>query len=99
MEIQEFRALVEKQQMESLLKRHPDYPLDMANHSCHVTVTPGKKYIKIDVGTSGKFMLDAEGNIFGIKGYGVIHRGHRYGTLDTVNDWFWGEYHPVKIKA
>jgi hypothetical protein len=42
-------------------------------------------------------MVDnATGEIFGIKGYGVIHRGHRYGTLDTIGDYDWSGYHAVK---
>ena len=56
-------------------------------------VKPGKKYTKIDVGDSGKYMVDnATGEIFGIKAYGVIHRGHRYGTLDTIDQFAWGDY-------
>lgn len=59
-------------------------------------VRPGSKYTKIDVGSSGKFMIDADGNIYGIKGYGVIHRGKRYGTLDTIENYYWGNYSPAK---
>jgi len=77
----------------------PDRVMELHGKAAIETrVIPGKKYTKIDVGTSGKFMIDAEGNIFGIKGYGVIHRGHRYGTLDTIDEWYWGEYSPVKVK-
>ena len=57
------------------------------------TIKPGKKYTKIDVGSSGKYMVvNDTGEIFGIKAYGVIHRGHRYGTLDTINNYYWGGY-------
>ena len=64
------------------------------------TVRPGKKYTKIDVGSSGKYMVDnATGEIFGIKAYGVINRGHRYGTLDTINNWHWGGYDAVRKAA
>jgi len=60
-------------------------------------IKEGKKYDKVDVGSSGKFMIEKDtGDIYGIKGYGVIHRGHRYGSLDTIEDYFWGEYHPQK---
>ena len=60
----------------------------------------GKKYARIDVGTSGKYMVDLEsGEIFGIKGYGVVHKGHRYGTLDTIQDWNWGDYTAVPVKV
>jgi hypothetical protein len=43
-------------------------------------------------------MIDNEtGEIFGIKGYGVVHKGHRYGTLATADQWYWGEYGPRKV--
>lgn len=60
-------------------------------------VKEGKKYTKVDIGTSGRLMVEnSTGNIYGIKAYGVIHRGHQYGTLDTIEDWFWGSYYPTK---
>ena len=63
-----------------------------------VHVRPGKKYIKVDVGSSGKYMIETDtGDIYGIKAYGVIHRGHRYGNITTVETWDWGNYvaHPL----
>lgn len=69
---------------------------DMASYSSKVQVHYGKKYVRIDIGGSGKLMIDTLGNIYGIKGYGVIHKGHQYGTLDTIQDWYWGEYYPLK---
>lgn len=64
-----------------------------AKISYQVTVTPGRKYTKVDVGHSGRYMVvNKTGEIFGIKSYGVIHRGHQYGTLDTINEWYWGDY-------
>lgn len=69
---------------------YPDSPYDgTVNYTAHII--PGKKYIKMDVGGSGKYMIDGD-KIFGIKAYGVIHRGHQYGTLDTIDEWYWGEY-------
>ena len=95
--IERLRALIEKDTKEKF--RQQGYT-DMSVHfdsGIKTTVKPGKKYTKVDVGRSGKYMIDHETEeIFGIKGYGVIHRGHRYGTLDTVEDWFWGEYRAVK---
>jgi hypothetical protein len=90
-----FAALLHKQQVERLKIEAPSIP-DPEEY-CKVTVKRGKKYTKVDVGTSGKFMVDQEGNIFGIKGYGVIHRGHKYGTLDTIDQYYWGHYSPHKI--
>jgi len=56
-----------------------------------------KKYIYIDVGGSGKYMVNKQGEIFGIKAYGVIHLGHFYGNLDTIDDFYWGDYTAKKI--
>lgn len=85
-----------------------DYmPFDFENQTSYqgiyqykVVVTPGKKYTKVDFGGSGKYMVVHEtGQIFGIKAYGVIHKGHYYGTLDTIHDYYWGGYHGVKCEV
>lgn len=68
---------------------HPE----LCDRACEVSVKMGKKFAKVDVGSSGRYMVDLEtGEIYGIKGYGVVHRGHRYGTLETIQDWNWGQY-------
>lgn len=57
----------------------------------------GKRWARVDVGESGKFMVEmATEEIVGIKAYGVPHLGHRYGTLDQVAEWDWSEYHPQR---
>jgi len=76
-------------------KRYPDS--FQALGSDKVIIKVGRKYANIDVGPlhnmSGRYMVELDtGEIYGIKGYGVIHRGHHYGNLDTINDWYWGEY-------
>ena len=60
---------------------------------------PGPKYTKVDRGPehnmSGFLMIEnATGEIFGIKGYGRVHRGHRYGNLADAHEWHWGDYAP-----
>jgi len=61
------------------------------------SVKPGSKYTKVDIGTSGRYMVEnSTGNIFGIKGYGQVHKGHFYGTVDTTANYFWGDYYPRK---
>lgn len=92
--IKDFAELVEKEQIESLYRK--DLACEANLNNCVVKIRPGKKYTKVDVGSSGKFMIDSDGNIFGIKGYGVIHHGKYYGTLETIHDYFWGEYAPIK---
>ncbi|MBE9572406.1 MAG: hypothetical protein IMF11_17400 [Proteobacteria bacterium] len=73
------------------------YPGLNAEYVAQVNIRPGRNYTKVDVGTSGKYMVvNDTGEIFGIKTYGVIHKDKRYGTLDTINDYFWGEYAPIK---
>jgi len=55
-----------------------------------------KKYTYIDKLSSGCYMVDnATQEIFGIKAYGVIHKGHNYGTLDTINSYYWGNYRAI----
>lgn len=56
-----------------------------------------KKYTYIDVGQSGRYMINSNGEIYGIKAYGVIDRGHFYGTLDTIDDFYWGDYTAKRI--
>lgn len=39
------------------------------------------------------YMVDnATGEIFGIKAYGCIHKGHAYGNLNTIDAWDWSDY-------
>lgn len=72
-----------------------EYPsLDPHSPAYTVEVIPGPKYTKVNAGHgSGRYMVvNATGEIFGIKAYGVIHRGHAYGTLDTISAWDWSGY-------
>ena len=88
-----FAQLVEQEQIQRLQEQKLDCEANVKNARTRVIV--GQKYAKVDVGTSGKFMVEVTtGNIFGIKAYGQIHKGHFYGTLDTTNEYFWGNYYP-----
>jgi hypothetical protein len=61
-------------------------------------VKEGKKYTKIDVGHSGRYMIEnSTGIIYGVKGYGIINRVRNYGTVDTIQDWDWSGYYATKI--
>lgn len=79
---------------ERLAQQKLDCQVNLDN--CKVEIVAGKKYTKVNQGRSGKFMIDEAGRIFGIKGYGKINLKKQYGTLDTVSDWFWGNYYPQK---
>lgn len=98
--IEAFRAMLETQQRAELLRGGmPASLLDAHGEIYRAQVVPGKKYTKVDFGRSGKYMIvNDTGEIFGIKAYGVIHRGHRFGTLDTINDWNWSGYRAFKVQ-
>lgn len=58
-----------------------------------------KKYILVDLGTSGRYMIDKETQvIYGVKAYGTVNKNKIYGTLDTINSYFWGDYYAFKLK-
>lgn len=77
--------------------RRNGFPLLAMAYVYEVVVKPGRLYTKVDVSRSGAYMVvNDTGEIFGIKAYGAIHRGHQYGTLDTVDQWYWGEYQAIK---
>jgi hypothetical protein len=93
--IETFRARVESEQIARLHEQELACEANLNNVKCHVK--PGSKYTKVDVGGSGKYMVEnSTGNIFGIKAYGFVHRGHFYGTLDTIDDYTWGRFYPER---
>lgn len=83
----QYRAQFNKQ-YSALQTAAPDY----FNAATTVEVKPGKVYTKVNVGGSGKYMVDQAGNVWGIKGYGQVHKGHWYGTLDTIQNYDWSGY-------
>ena len=87
--IEKLAKIIENQQIQVLKER---------NSYCEakkVKIVSGRKYTKIDVGNSGFIMIEnSSGNIFGIKAYGVVHKGLSYGNLDTINNYFWGNFYP-----
>lgn len=94
MTVDEFAAMMQEQVQADLKRRYPDSPHVWESVT---EVVPGPVYTKVNVGPphnmSGRYMIDnATGVIYGIKGYGHVHKGYTYGTLDTVTDWYWGGY-------
>ena len=103
MSIADFAALVEREQRENYdrmfrasAETRPEMHAALRDAACRTRIVPGRKFTKVDVGTSGKYMVDnATGEIFGIKAYGVVHRGHRYGSLrdaESIKARFYGGY-------
>lgn len=39
------------------------------------------------------------GKIYGAAGWKKYNPVHVYGTLDTIDDWYWGEYYGRKING
>lgn len=95
--IEKLAALMNEHHIEYLKKFNMACETNIKNGKA--VIIPGRKYTKIDKGRSGKLMIDNEGNIFGIKAYGQVHKGHRYGTLETIDKYFWGAFYPVTMTA
>jgi len=92
MTVVEFAEHIEKQSRIQLMKHKLDCEANWINAKTHVHY--GKRWIRVDVGSSGRYMIDQDGTIYGIKAYGVPHKGHRYGTLDnpTCLGDQWGKF-------
>ena len=94
-QIKELAELCQKDWTDYMSRNYGGLDLNHPNYK--ITVKFGRKYARVDYGSSGKYMVDLEyGGIFGIKAYGVIHPGHYYGALDTIHDYYWGNYSPRK---
>lgn len=96
--LEALRLLIQEHQQSRLEK---DFPKLAGIERSEARIIPGKKYTKIDVksgaGWSGKYMVENDTQtVYGIKGYGVIHRGHCFGTLDEMLLWDWSGYRAFK---
>ena len=95
MKLQAFAELVQKEQIEKLIEDSLD--CEANKRDAQTKIKLGPKYTKVDIGRSGRFMVvNDTGEIFGIKAYGQVHKGHAYGTLDTTAEWYWGDYYPKR---
>lgn len=93
--LEAFRATLEAAQLAGLGIRKVDCEGNRLNAKCSIKI--GGKYARVDTASSGMYMVVlATGEIYGIKAYGVIHRGHFYGTLDTLEDYDWSGYRAMK---
>lgn len=81
MKIEKFAKLVQKAEQDSLRRSGMACQANLDN--CITEVKPGRKWAKVNVGHSGKFMIDPEGRIYGVKAYGVPNLRRFYGTLDN----------------
>jgi len=81
MNIEEFAKAVEEGEKASLVRAGMNCEANMKN--CVTHTHQGRKWCRVDIGGAGKYMIDPDGNIFGIKAYGVPHLGHHFGTLSN----------------
>jgi hypothetical protein len=95
--LERLAKLIKEQTIEKLHRL--DLACETNVKNAETYIREGNKYTKIDIGNSGKLMIEnTTGIIYGIKGYGQVHKGHSYGTLDTIEEYWWGEFYPQKIK-
>lgn len=96
--LSDFAALLQTHQLAQLIHDKVDCQANRDNQKTSVHVA--KKYTRVDIGGSGRYMVvNDTGEIFGIKAYGVIHRGHPFGTLDTIANFWWGTYRAIPLDA
>jgi hypothetical protein len=95
MDINEFAKIVLDQSRERMARDYTQWQADAIT----VEVIPGPKYTKIDRDHGHGYLMveNATGEIYGILGYGKVNKSHNYGTLDTVAEYFWGDYSPVPV--
>jgi len=94
--IEALAALIITQTITRLCEQELDCDCNL-DSARNVVIKKGKKYTKIDQDGSGKFMITEDGEIFGIKGYGKIHKGHHYGNITDTSGYFWGDYRPQTV--
>jgi hypothetical protein len=88
---------ITSQTKETLKAKQLDCEVNLLN--AKATYIIKNKYTYINIGGSGRYLVDNKTNeIYGIKAYGVINKSQFYGTLDTIDDYFWGDFKAYKIK-
>ena len=93
-EIKKLCEKITKESQEYLIKRNLGCEVNLKNAISHYHIA--KKYTRVDIGDNGRYMVENEtGNIYGIKAYGVIHRGHFFGNLNNIDNYFWGSYRAI----
>jgi len=81
MTVEEFAQKLERKEKAELMRHSLDCLPNWKQAETHIHI--GRKWTRVDVGTSGRYMINPQGDIFGIKAYGVPHLSKRYGTLNN----------------
>ena len=91
--IQDFAKLLQEERIAELHRQEVGCQANIDN--CKVVIVDGRRYAKVNIGRSGAFMVDKSTlEIFGIRGYGTINRKKAYGSLETIDQFYWGSYTP-----
>jgi hypothetical protein len=107
--VEAFRALMEKDRNEYTARVHPTLQasaLEAGRRGYHhVTVTGGnRRFVKVfdytntdnrhkDSGRIAYFVEVETGKIFGARSLAAYNPARQFGTLDTINEWYWGDYY------
>ena len=81
MTVQEFAQAIEQKEKAQLMRLKLDCEANWIQTKTRIHA--GRKWTRVDVGSSGRYMINPQGEIYGIKAYGVPHLGHYYGTLEN----------------
>jgi hypothetical protein len=90
--LEHFRAIFETHHNERLARLYDNVGPES------VEIEQGYKFDKVYINTgvqkSGRYMIESRtGAIYGIKSWTQVNRRRQFGTLDTVDDYDWSEYH------
>ena len=71
-----------------------------------VFIDQGPKYTRFSMTTWNEtdkrslyFVENSTGKIFGCESWRKPNLRRQYGTLDTINDWYWAGYDAVSLKG
>ena len=96
--LEELKKLIEHDQIIELITKN--MTCDANIKGVQVSVKPRKKYTAIDIGDGGRYLVEnTTGEIYGVKGYGVPNKAHKFGTIDTIYDYHWGGYLARKVST
>jgi hypothetical protein len=92
--LDEFSATLSRDVRDNYFTRWGGKHENLAEKYSRVELQPGKKYIRVVLDTSSRYFIEKEtGNIYGSAGWRSPNFKRQYGTLNTVNDWYWGDFY------
>ena len=101
-DLYQFAQLVRRQQVASLRAADKEAgfetPQERIDCFCCVKLSPGRSWWTLSVASLPKLMIhNKTGEIFGVCPPYTIDRRRPYGTIETVDKWYWGEFRPRPV--